>query len=103
MKRGQVSFRPGSEETGSVEAWRGGLKREQTAGLIVQTAQSLVAHDEQAKALTLAAAFQTKDESPAAYQPTPPYFEWKPWLKPVHVAALRLRGFIATSSTASSV
>jgi hypothetical protein len=52
----------------------------------------------QPKALTLAAGFQTKDY-PATIQPTP-LFEWKPWLKPVHAVALRLRGFIAASSTA---
>ena len=28
------------------------------------------------------------------------YFEWKPWLKPVHAVALRLPGFIAIPSTA---
>jgi len=29
-----------------------------------------------------------------------PYFEWKPWLKPVRAVALRLPGFIAMPSTA---
>jgi hypothetical protein len=41
-----------------------------------------------AKALTLAGASDS------------PYFEWKPWLKPVHVVAVRLPGFIAIPSTA---